>query len=481
MKTRFVILIMTGLILGPLSSPRGSAEDGGDVILAKVGTDVITRLDLTAIFTSRRVFRRNPEIDRARIGQLIEEQIERRLVSLEAVNWNLEGEDKIKSRLARALTLQATALFSKDHVVPYLEIDTASVDSFYLAHKSRYTASRAQRRVRHISVSRPGRGIPEGYSEYVDPVYEGWDDKRKIDSIYTRLVAGEDFARLASVHTEDPHSKQGGGDMGWVSRFSMDSGAFTDFVLSIPLHKISRPFETGYGWHIVQVTYERPAGLVPRSPVIDADIVKMLVDDRSTAINQHVSDSLRDAGRIEIFDEVLAISDRDLDPGTTMAIVNGRDSIQAADYLIDHLMWQGKYHTESLSAQQKREVIMSEYYERMCWVGLLRDRGYFDDPTIVQSRTDAEFTARRDLVRVHVSATDVRPDSAAIARHYRSHPEKYTDKNRTLKQAWGSIRNDLRERMQEREKRRRLAKLEARHGVVRYESRWDEIALPVRP
>ena len=305
--------------------------------------------------------------------------------------------------------------------------------------------------------------------------------KRKIDSIYTRLAAGEDFALLASVHTEDYLSKASGGDMGWVSLHSMDEGAFTDSVMAFPPYLISRPFETGYGWHIVQVTAERPAGLVPRYSEIDADIVSMLVDDRSGAIIKRITDSLKEAGRIEIFDEVLATFDRDLDPGTTMAVVNGRDSIRAADYLIDHLKWQGRFSVESLSAEQKREVLMDEYYERMCWVGLLRDLGYFDDPAIIQARTQAEFRARRDLVHLHLGATDVRPDSAAIARHYRSHPEQYAEQNRTLQQAWGMIRRELRERLQEREKRRRLAELEARHGVVRYESRWYEIALPVRP
>ena len=128
MKARHLIPIITGLIRGPITHPQSSAEDYGDITLAEIGTEVIKRSDLTLIIESHFIFSKNTEADHAWIRKQMEDQIERRLISQEAVNWNLDGEDMTKSRIALALSLKASDMFSRDHVVPYLEIDTASVD-----------------------------------------------------------------------------------------------------------------------------------------------------------------------------------------------------------------------------------------------------------------------------------------------------------------------------------------------------------------
>ena len=79
--------------------------------------------------------------------------------------------------------------------------------------------------------------------------------RQKLTALRERILAGEDFAGLASTTSEDSSAKDGG-DLGWA-----DPGTFVpDFqkVLDgLQENEISEPFKTQYGWHIVQLLGRR--------------------------------------------------------------------------------------------------------------------------------------------------------------------------------------------------------------------------------
>ena len=82
------------------------------------------------------------------------------------------------------------------------------------------------------------------------------DAKLKIDDIYSKLKAGASFADLAKSYSDDPGSAQNGGDLNWVSTGEMVP-AFEDKMLHTPIGQISEPFQSSYGWHILEVEAER--------------------------------------------------------------------------------------------------------------------------------------------------------------------------------------------------------------------------------
>ena len=76
--------------------------------------------------------------------------------------------------------------------------------------------------------------------------------KQMAESIFNRLKAGDDFATLAATYSNDPGSARDGGGLGWVSP-GMMVPEFDKVMQSIPAGEISQPFETQFGWHILQV------------------------------------------------------------------------------------------------------------------------------------------------------------------------------------------------------------------------------------
>ncbi len=84
---------------------------------------------------------------------------------------------------------------------------------------------------------------------------------QKAKDIIAKLNQGEDFAELAKKYSEDPGSKDKGGDLGFVKRGlfvpEFDKAIFDDLKVG---EITSEPVETIFGYHIIQKLEERGEG-----------------------------------------------------------------------------------------------------------------------------------------------------------------------------------------------------------------------------
>jgi parvulin-like peptidyl-prolyl isomerase len=74
----------------------------------------------------------------------------------------------------------------------------------------------------------------------------------KIEQIYQRLKAGEDFVTIASQLSEDPGSKMKGGSLGWFTKGAMVK-EFEDACMNGKVGEIQAPIKTQFGFHIIKV------------------------------------------------------------------------------------------------------------------------------------------------------------------------------------------------------------------------------------
>ncbi|MDE6158035.1 MAG: peptidylprolyl isomerase, partial [Muribaculaceae bacterium] len=81
-------------------------------------------------------------------------------------------------------------------------------------------------------------------------------ERRLIDSIYTLVKGGADFAELARKYSEDPGSARMGGSLGWFSR-GMMVAEFDSVAFALADGAVSEPFATTFGYHIVKRSAHR--------------------------------------------------------------------------------------------------------------------------------------------------------------------------------------------------------------------------------
>ena len=80
--------------------------------------------------------------------------------------------------------------------------------------------------------------------------------KNKLLELKTRIANGESFSDIARAHSDDTMSAASGGELEWAGPGSFVP-EFEDKIDSLPLNKISEPFSTQFGWHILEVLGKR--------------------------------------------------------------------------------------------------------------------------------------------------------------------------------------------------------------------------------
>lgn len=100
-----------------------------------------------------------------------------------------------------------------------------------------------QTHARHILL-KTGNGISDQYT------------RQRLQQLRRRIVSGEDFGKLARVHSEDVASAINDGDLGWVTPGSMVP-SFQQAMDRLKPGEMSQVVATPYGYHLVQVLERR--------------------------------------------------------------------------------------------------------------------------------------------------------------------------------------------------------------------------------
>jgi peptidyl-prolyl cis-trans isomerase SurA len=82
------------------------------------------------------------------------------------------------------------------------------------------------------------------------------DARTRLEQLRQRIVQGDNFATLARSHSDDKASAIKGGDLGWVNPGDLVP-QFEEQMDQLGADELSPPFETQFGWHIVQMLERR--------------------------------------------------------------------------------------------------------------------------------------------------------------------------------------------------------------------------------
>lgn len=128
------------------------------------------------------------------------------------------------------------------------------------------------------------------------------NDEALANDLHAQIVAGGDFAALASANSSDTASAIDGGSLGW-SPFSNYVPQFADAAKTLGVGEVSAPVQSDYGWHIILKVDEYAEG----EPIADApDALKALMTGSAAdlALQEYI-DRLREEAEIEYVDETL--------------------------------------------------------------------------------------------------------------------------------------------------------------------------------
>lgn len=243
-KPVFVLALALAVLAACGPAPRRTAEeiaaangaltlDAGDPVVARVDGTVIRRSDVEREApadpdggVSEPPVPGTPEFE-----TVLNELIDQRLLAMEARRRGLDQADEVVRRMALA----------EERILGNVLVETALADAVNPETIQRIYEEQVQLiplgeevRARHILV----------------------DTREEADAIKALVDAGQDFAALAVRMSQDQATRLEGGDLGYFTREGV-LPAFGAVAFATPEGGTSEPFQSEFGWHILQVVDRR--------------------------------------------------------------------------------------------------------------------------------------------------------------------------------------------------------------------------------
>ena len=249
---------------------KKAAVPDGKVVLT-IGTEKITDKQFDAFVEGL------PEQVKAQAKgpmkrQIAEQMVRVRLLSNEAKRRGLDKDPAFVAKAAfQHENLLAGELFA--NMQKDVKSDDAALQKYFDAHKQELEFVQA----RHILIRYKGSPVPlrEGHTELTEE-----ESLAKATDLRKKILAGEDFAKLAKAESDDVGSGNVGGDLGNFKRGQMVP-AFEQAAFAAKLNEVTEPVKTQFGYHIIKV--EKHSEFAELKPDLEKrvkpDAARELVED----------------------------------------------------------------------------------------------------------------------------------------------------------------------------------------------------------
>jgi peptidyl-prolyl cis-trans isomerase D len=145
-------------------------------------------------------------------------------------------------------------------------VSDADIQAYYSAHQNDYK-SQEQVKTRHILIS-----VAKDADAKTDAAA-----KAKAQDVLRQVKAGGNFADLAKKYSDDPGSKDQGGELPLIPTSSLDP-AYAQAAMALNPGQTSDVVRSQFGYHIIQTEQKQPAQVKSLADVRDS-IVQSLAGE----------------------------------------------------------------------------------------------------------------------------------------------------------------------------------------------------------
>lgn len=294
-------------------------------------------------------------------------------------------------------------------------ISDAAIDSFYKANIASYSIPE-RRAVTHVLFSENPKAWEAVGVDVTGLTTEQLRAKAKAEcqKCYEQVLAGADIAEIASKYSHDSNSKARRGASGWFTRPEMVD-EFSNVAFSLGLGKVSKPFASIYGWHLLRVDSTASELIQPLDSGLREQIRTELRSQEESRYGQVLVDSVFQLAEFDWNEPLLEKSTGDYDPYDWVCIVNKTDTIDAIILRENELMYRTRTRNSEMTPDIRKDIIRSKATP---WVlsATARSMGLTDTDTMrhaFENFRHAEIVNRifRDRVPTDLNWTDEQLES----------------------------------------------------------------------
>ncbi|MEO6829308.1 MAG: peptidylprolyl isomerase [Acidobacteriaceae bacterium] len=157
------------------------------------------------------------------------------------------------------------------------QVSGADIQRYYNEHQKQFQVPE-QVEVRHILIKVPAKADAQTVSAA----------QAKAQGILKQLQGGANFAELAKKYSDDPGSKEQGGELGFVQH-GATVPEFDRTAFSLKAGQLSGVIRTQFGFHILQVEKKQPAHVKPVDEVHDLIMADLTQQTQSQGAQKYAA------------------------------------------------------------------------------------------------------------------------------------------------------------------------------------------------
>lgn len=263
-----VLFVCFGSISGTYAQSKkndAKASQTNTDILAKIGSKKITKKEFEARIASLPPqYQANMQDEKAR-RNFLEIFIQAQLFAYAARDEKIDKKALVALQIEDATNGILAQEFVRMKLSDIKKATDTEIKKYYDENKAKLvkpTTVSAQ----HILIKLENGAKPEEEKVALE----------KAEKLKKDLDAGTDFAKLAKEHSDDPGSKDNGGELGYFSEQQMVP-EFSGPVFKMKVGEISQPIKSPFGYHIVKLNDRKEGStmdLKEASPMIESTLMQ---------------------------------------------------------------------------------------------------------------------------------------------------------------------------------------------------------------
>ncbi|MGD0798433.1 MAG: peptidyl-prolyl cis-trans isomerase [Acidobacteriaceae bacterium] len=282
-----------------LTSYGLSIKDFEDSVRSEIEIDRLQALVTGGVTVS------NDAVRTAYIAQATKVKFDYAVVSSEDVKKTINPSDADLQTFFKQNAARYAQAIAETRKIEYVAFDgskipggkppvtDAEIESYYAAHQADYKTEE-EVKTRHILISSKA-----GADAQADGAA-----KAKAQDVLKQVLAGGNFADLAKKYSEDPGSKDAGGELPLMPTAQLDP-AYAKAAMALGTGQTSGLVRSSFGYHIIQTEQKQAAGEKPLAEVKDS-IVQTLQQQKQGAAEQAFAQALAAEAKKDGLDKMAA-------------------------------------------------------------------------------------------------------------------------------------------------------------------------------
>jgi len=419
-------LLFQFLILGLFSVSQTINSNAGSKdkdAVAKVNGEVITKDDFKKKLESINfVTRDNKEEEQKTKRETLDLLITDKLVEQKAKKMDLSQDEEWKKKEEKHSLDYLVELMYKKEIAEKAEVQDSEIAAFYEKNKGELFNKPEQYKISHILVE-----IKKDTLQKDDPEQEKEAEKKaleKIESIYNRIIAGEDFSALAKQFSDEEKTREKGGELGLLPK-GMMLKEFEEQISTLQPGEVSKPFKTKYGYHILKYTDKLPGELIEYNDDLKNRIKLTLSKEKQKKRVGEYLDSLKSRTNYQYNEEVLNQKPDSIKDDPWVLIIDNQDTVRFSKYKGDLEPYRAYLKKDTLDLEDKKKLLRdySSLYNILVLEG--KRGGYEKLPEYSEEMNNFRFKEAEKRVLAGRTLKPTVPSDEEVNDYYLSHRDEF--------------------------------------------------------